>query len=542
MFTRRVKQGGYTVGAISRWSAFVVAVALAATPAAAQDRSCTAGRGKIVGGTEARVAAWPGQAALRLHSDAGQVSFYFCGGTAISDRWVLTAAHCLHEFLDTLTGPISDSKGKSHVGRLEVVLEQADLTSVARDRAFVVDRVVMHETYRAKVPPALKIADPLARAQALDRIGQDVGHDIALLRLATPWTGRTAELSLSSATDPSAEAVVQVRTAGFGKTQHNKSKTSLDRFDRADQSGELYAGSKLLLEAAVETVAPKACRTRYPNAVIGGGQVCAGLEQAPKDSCQGDSGGPLVVPRVDGCPTQIGVVSWGYGCADRDEAGKLYYGVYTRVSAFADWIQTHTGPLKGAATMRDAVTPRLTPPQIEEALAQIASLLGPASGRVTLGIDKGNRVRLGEKIAFQAASSIAGRLALIDINADGEVTLIYPNQYVAQGAIGRIRPGAQVKVPGEGYGGFTSFEAVEPVGKGRLLALVVPEDFDIERFVADRATLTKGFAPRNEPASVMMRLIAQIEAALTARTRSGTAPADELKRWGYAVTEYEIVR
>lgn len=518
-----------------------VIVGAGTTIAASQDNSCAAGRGKIVGGTEARIAAWPGQAALRLQSDDNKLSFYFCGGTAISDRWVLTAAHCLHEFLDTQTGVISDSKGQVHVAQLEVVLEQADLTNTARDRAFVVDKVVVHETYRAKVPPALLIADPLARAAALDRIAQDVGHDIALLRLATPWTGRVAEPSLSASTDPSADAVVQVRTAGFGKTQHNKSKSSLDRFDRADKSGELFAGSKLLLEAAVETVAPKACKARYPNAVIGGGQVCAGLEQAPKDSCQGDSGGPLVLPRVDGCPTQIGIVSWGYGCADRDEAGKLYYGVYTRVSAFADWIQAHTGPLKGAAA-RQTTPQRLSPPQIDEALTQLELLLGAATGRVTLGIDKGNRVRLGEKIAFQATSGIAGRLALIDINADGEVTLLYPNQYTAQGNIGRIQPGVQVKVPGEGYGGFTSFEAVEPVGKGRLLALVVPEEFDIERYVADRATLTKGFAPRNEPASVMMRLIAQIEAALGARTRAGTSPADELKRWGYAVADYEIVR
>ena len=64
----------------------------------AHAQQCGTKREKIVGGSQARIVNWPGQAALRLHSEAGHVSFYFCGGTAISDRWVLTAAHCLYAF------------------------------------------------------------------------------------------------------------------------------------------------------------------------------------------------------------------------------------------------------------------------------------------------------------------------------------------------------------------------------------------------------------------------------------------------------------
>ncbi|OQY12223.1 MAG: hypothetical protein B6I31_03540 [Desulfobacteraceae bacterium 4572_19] len=52
-----------------------------------------------------------------------------------------------------------------------------------------------------------------------------------------------------------------------------------------------------------------------------------------KDSCSGDSGGPLFIANAVGDPLQIGITSFGIGCALPDA-----YGVYTRVSRFTDWI------------------------------------------------------------------------------------------------------------------------------------------------------------------------------------------------------------
>ena len=52
-----------------------------------------------------------------------------------------------------------------------------------------------------------------------------------------------------------------------------------------------------------------------------------------KDSCQGDSGGPLFIQQEGGF-TQIGIVSYGYGCATE------LPGVYTRLDIFTPWVRS----------------------------------------------------------------------------------------------------------------------------------------------------------------------------------------------------------
>lgn len=56
--------------------------------------------------------------------------------------------------------------------------------------------------------------------------------------------------------------------------------------------------------------------------------ICAGFPEGKKDACVGDSGGPLV---SNG--RQIGVISFGYGCAQPN-----YPGVYANVASALKWI------------------------------------------------------------------------------------------------------------------------------------------------------------------------------------------------------------
>lgn len=94
--------------------------------------------------------------------------------------------------------------------------------------------------------------------------------------------------------------------------------------------------SPTLMQVDLPLVSMEQCASAYPGE-IWAGQLCAGYSAGTKDACKGDSGGPLVVPGGPGRWTQIGVVSWGEGCARANA-----YGVYTRVSSYIDWIIAKT--------------------------------------------------------------------------------------------------------------------------------------------------------------------------------------------------------
>lgn len=102
--------------------------------------------------------------------------------------------------------------------------------------------------------------------------------------------------------------------------------------------------ANILQEVEVNVISNSECEKSKGS--IGGyydsyeGQITSNMscaKDARQDACQGDSGGPLVVRGSAGDGSddvQVGVVSWGIGCASAS-----FPGVYSRVSSVYKWIR-----------------------------------------------------------------------------------------------------------------------------------------------------------------------------------------------------------
>src|SRR4029453_142014 len=110
------------------------------------------------------------------------------------------------------------------------------------------------------------------------------------------------------------------------------------------QAREGGAQQRYLLKATVPFVSDTTCnsRTMYNGAVIASDEICAGYTQGGGDTCQGPSGGPMFRRDSANAWIQVGIVSWGEGCARPNKPG-----VYSQVSFFASNIASAAASLGG---------------------------------------------------------------------------------------------------------------------------------------------------------------------------------------------------
>ena len=225
----------------------------------------------------------------------------------------------------------------------------------------------------------------------------------------------------------------------------------------------------------------------HKGGIIDARNLCAAVTEGGKDSCQGDSGGPLVVQTTAGGWMQIGIVSWGEGCARPG-----FPGIYTRVSAFGDWIKSTVGrdlviaPDDQNQTAQPA--PDATGPGSNGAGGNAPGGLAPPppgfdnTAGLAIAFDKGDAVRVGDMVSYRVTTRKGGYLAIFDALPDGTVKQIFPNarSLTAPGGTKpealRLEPGAPLLVPNyrNPYRGF-DVRITEPRGPGRIVAILSEE-------------------------------------------------------------------
>ncbi|CAK9821368.1 Clotting factor G beta subunit [Anthophora retusa] len=246
-------------------------------PNVCNDCVCGVGRKtRIVGGNMTSVYEYPW-----IVSMSKQGTFY-CAGSLITRRHILTAAHCLEGF---------------EKRNIKLVLADSDRPNI--DKSAIIRRiksVIIHEDFHTYT----------------------FNNDIAIIEMDRPvdvnGIVRTACLPEDKAIDYTGATATVV---GWGRT------------------GETQPVSDELRKVNLPILSQEECdQAGYQKNRITENMFCAGYLEGELDACFGDSGGPLHVKGTFGHLEVIGIISWGRGCARPN-----FPGIYTKLTNYLGWLK-----------------------------------------------------------------------------------------------------------------------------------------------------------------------------------------------------------
>ncbi|XP_072342962.1 suppressor of tumorigenicity 14 protein homolog [Scyliorhinus torazame] len=254
------------------------------------EQNCSCGsrpykHSRIVGGVDAEIGEWPWQVSLHVKGYGNT-----CGASVISDRWLVSAAHC---FQNTAKIKYSDPTiWTAYLG----LHRQLELNDHVVQKSL--KQIIVNENYNP----------------------QTFNNDIALLELSSPVTFSSViqPICLPDATH-NFPVGKSIWVTGWGKLKEDGPE------------------AKVLQKAELRIIKRQICNSLL-SSVVTSRMICAGFLSGGIDACQGDSGGPMSSVERNGRVFLAGIVSWGDGCARRNKPG-----VYTKASKFRQWIMQRSG-------------------------------------------------------------------------------------------------------------------------------------------------------------------------------------------------------
>ncbi|XP_055632332.1 phenoloxidase-activating factor 1-like [Toxorhynchites rutilus septentrionalis] len=239
----------------------------------------------IVNGVDAKISDWPWHAAIRLHSGPGSSPEYVCGGTLVSERFVVTAAHCTIGENPNKLPKMSVQLGVNAVGSPE-------------GKVYNVEKIHRHSGF------------------SLDNLRDD----IALLELDSPveFTDFVLPICLSEKTKMEPGKLGAI--VGWGFTENDIPSTRL----------------KLAKLPVVDELDCKRKEPELYGRVLTNKVFCAGYTNGTT-ACNGDSGGGIVFERGDAWYLG-GILSFTRSRDGSQLCLTTTYTVFTDVTRYLDWI------------------------------------------------------------------------------------------------------------------------------------------------------------------------------------------------------------
>ncbi|WP_116113665.1 S1 family peptidase [Austwickia chelonae] len=312
------------LGALVAIATFGMALAPSGINAAAPDNGPGKDSTHIIGGVAAAQDEFPFMVSLQRN---GQ---HFCGGSLINPGAVLTAAHCVEDIAPapvpeeppapapappaptpTSTAPAPTPSAPAPTSNSARNQPSMTLDEAIAKTDLVIGRTKLSDTSQGVVRKIAREGEAKeAKIAVHPKYGKETGFDIAIVLLDQDVSGVMPVRIPTGNTDSLLAPGAMATVAGWG-----------------NMDTDLFQFPDRLRKVDVPILSDEECLTNAGKSYNPKSDICAGRKG--KDSCQGDSGGPLMrkIPGRDEY-FQIGVVSWGAGCAAQGGPG-----FYTSVSS-----------------------------------------------------------------------------------------------------------------------------------------------------------------------------------------------------------------